>query len=340
MQNDPYKVLGVSPGASDEEIKKAFKALAKKYHPDLNPGNKAAEEKFKEINEAYRQLMNKGSSNQESGGQGFGGFGGFEDIFNFGNFSDIFKNFGFDFGFEERGEDLSAELTLDVSEVFSLKTKNIKIRRSVSCEHCSGTGAIDRQTCPTCGGTGRVRRTTRHFNSTFVSMEPCGTCHGKGFINVKKCDFCNGKGKINVEETVSIPISKNLVNGAYIVIEGKGNSGPAGYGNLNVFVRIVGDDKFLVNDGDIITKLHLDVRDIALGCYIEIEAPYGLEKINLKGGESGPLRMSGNGLMKKNGSRGDFIVYLVPEFPNLGKKEIKQLDELMGQRKEPYLSKN
>ncbi|MCL5017024.1 MAG: DnaJ domain-containing protein [Candidatus Parvarchaeota archaeon] len=338
MQNDPYKVLGVKPGASEEEIKKAFKALAKKYHPDLNPGNKAAEEKFKEINEAYRQLMNKGTSNQQSSQEGFGGFGGFEDIFNFGNFSDIFKNFGFDFGFEERGADLTAELTLTVEELFTLKNKEIKVMRSVQCAKCSGTGASEREVCKVCGGTGRVRRTSRHFNSTFVSMEECSACHGKGYITVKKCDACNGRGRINVEEIVRVPINSNLVSGSYIVLEGKGDAGPSGYGNLNVFIKVVGDDKFSVEDGDIVTKLHLDIRDMVAGCYLEIEAPYGLEKINLRKGETGPIILNGKGLMKKNGRRGSFIIHLIPDFPEIGKKELAELEKILGNRKEPYLS--
>ncbi len=337
MDKNPYKILGVNRGASEEEIKKAFKTLAKKYHPDLNHGDKQAEEKFKEINEAYRAINNKGQG--QSAGQGAEGFGfeDFGDIFNFGGFSDIFKNFGF----KSKGDDLRYDLTITLDELFSKSSRRINIMRRAKCGECEGTGAKERIKCEKCNGTGRVRKASRQFNSTFVTMGICEACRGRGFTVVKKCNVCNGSGFINKKEDLEIPIRSDIAEEDYVVLQGKGESVQDGDdGDLYVVLHIIGNDSFSIHGTDLLTKLHVDVRDIARGCDIDISAPWGKEKISITKNTGNQIILNNKGLSDKRRKRGKLVIDIVPELPkDISEHSLKEIDKLLGRKLNPYISK-
>ncbi len=332
MNRDPFEVLGLSRDASDDDIKKAFKTLAKKYHPDLNPGNKAAEEKFKELNEAYRTLLNKGQRVDDTGG-----FGGFEDrdIFGFGGFADIFK----DFVFRSKGEDLRFDLDLTVDELFSKDSKDVIIKNKLKCDTCNGTGAKEKHTCPTCKGTGKIRQASKNLGSTFIIMSDCNRCSGLGYITDKKCDSCKGYGYIYKQESIKVPIRKNISEGTYAVVPGKGESSIGGSnGDLYIVFHIKGDDKFAVEGLDLVSRLHVDARDVIKGKTLDLEVPEGKEKISLKKGET-KLIIKGKGLFDKRGKRGDIILNIVPEIPtDIKEEELKEIDRILGKHKEPFVS--
>jgi molecular chaperone DnaJ len=333
---DPYKVLGINRGASEEEIKKAFKTLAKKYHPDLNPGDKNAEEKFKEINEAYRTVTNKsGPSSQQNQSGGFD-FNGFEDMFNFGGFGDIFKNFGF----SSKGDDLRYDLDITLEEVFKPSIKKMKIRHRVVCGICSGTGAKERETCSKCHGTGKIRRTIHQFGSNVVFNTACGTCGGTGFITKKRCDKCNGTGFVVEEEELHIPLHKGIKEGDYTILNGKGEPSAGGSnGDLYVVFHIKKNDTYNIVGINLKTNLYLDLRDILNGIKLEIPVPWGSERITISAGESSPVILKGKGLYGSSGQRGDLIINIIPDLPkNLGVKELKDLEKIFGNKKEPRVS--
>ena len=335
--DDPYKVLGINPGASEEEIKKAFKTMAKKYHPDLNPGDKKAEEKFKEVNEAYRILMNKGSSSQQQySEQGGFNFNDFSDIFNFGGFEDIFRNFGF----SSKGEDLRYDLDITIEDVFKPTTKKISIRHRVVCPTCSGTGAKEKETCSKCHGSGKIRRNIRQFGSNVIFTTTCDRCGGSGFTIKKKCDMCNGSGYIIQNEDISVPIRKGLKEGDYTIISGKGEPSPNGEnGDLYVVFHIKKDDLYNISGVNLRTNLYLDLRDILNGIEMDLPVPWGTERIVVNAGESAPIILRGKGLYGKNGQRGDLIINIIPDLPkNLSTKELNELEKIFGNRKEPRIS--
>lgn len=332
MDKDPYRVLEINPGASESEIKKAFKSLAKKYHPDLNKGSKEAEEKFKEINEAYRTLMNKGNSQGMTSGEE-----DFSDVFNFdfGSFGDFFSNFGFD----TRSYDTKIDVNIGVSELFRGGEKEIQIKHSVQCQKCEGTGAKERKICSQCKGTGQIKRSSRQFSSTFVIMTQCNICGGKGYIPTKICETCGGSGVINQYETIRIPIQRTIFDGNYTILKGKGESGRHGKkGDLYVVYHIVGDDKFSVEGSDIKTILHISLLDAIPGNRIEVESPEGKEYIVL-GKDSSPIRIKGKGLFADSRNRGDFIIEPRISLPeNTDEKYLKEIRSIIGNGKEPYIS--
>ncbi len=337
--DDPYHVLGISPNASEDEIKKAFKAMAKKYHPDLNPGDKKAEEKFKEVNEAYRILMNKGgsSSQQESNAQGFN-FNDFSDIFNFRGFEDIFRNFGF----SSKGEDLRYDLDITLEDVFNPAVKTVKIKHRVVCPVCSGSGAKEKETCPKCHGTGKIRRNIRQFGSNVVFTTNCDKCGGSGFIVKKKCDNCNGTGFVIKEENISIPIKRGVKEGDYTILQGKGEPSVNGEnGDLYVVFHIRKSDTYSISGNNLKTRLYLDLRDLLNGIELDLPTPWGSERVIIDAGETGPLILKGKGLYGKNGQRGDLVVDLVIDLPKkIGTKELNEIEKALGERKEPHISAN
>lgn len=331
MDKNPYEVLGVGRNASQDEIKKAFKTLAKKYHPDLNQGDKTAEEKFKEINEAYRILANKGNS--ETGQEGFADFD--DSIFNFGGFSDIFRNFGFESG----GEDARYDLDITVDELFAEKSKKITLRRNIQCGSCGGTGARERHTCDKCKGSGKVRRASRQLGSVFVTITDCDSCRGAGYIIDKKCGTCNGTGVIYANETITVPITKTVSEGDYMVFEGRGERGRAGNGDLYIVFHIKNSDRFTVDGKNIVSRLHIDFRDVMEGKILEIECPGGKEKITVEKGQAGPIILKGKGLFDRRRNRGDMIFEIVVELPSdVKNEESKKLDSIFGKRMNPFVS--
>ena len=342
MEEDPYKILGIKPSASEEEIKKAYKALAKKYHPDLNAGNKEAEEKFKKINQAYRELTNRGGPSSQNAGPDYSNvhFEDFADFFNFGGFGgfeDIFRGFGFG---EEFGNNIRVDVNLTLDELVKGGSKKIEVTRNVLCRTCSGTGAVEKHTCPKCKGTGRVRSTTRGIASLFVTMVRCDVCSGKGYIIDKACPVCGGTGFVRKKEEISIPIPHGIADNDYIIVSDKGDQNRRGLsGDLQVVFHIIKDKYFKVEGRNLRTILHVDIRDLLEGRLIEIDTPAGKEEIDLRENRGKPVVIKGHGLFDKNGRRGDLIVDLAIEIPGkIGRKDLSELDKLLGNRVDPFIS--
>ena len=250
-KRDYYEVLGVQKNASADEIKKSYRKVAMQYHPDRNPGDKAAEEKFKEAAEAYEilgdadkkaQYDRYGHAGVSGNGRGFGGGGmNMEDIFS--QFGDIFGDdlFGNFFGGQRgrggqrshgiRGSNLRVKLKLTYEEIAKGVTKNIKVKKHIGCHTCHGTGAKDKgsiQTCGTCGGNGQVRRVQNTFLGQMQTVTTCPTCNGEGTTITAKCPACKGEGRLYGEETVSMDIPAGVQEGMQLNISGKGNAGERG----------------------------------------------------------------------------------------------------------------
>ena len=249
-KRDYYEILGVSKSSAADEIKKSYRKIALEFHPDRNPGNKEAEEKFKEAAEAYDVLSNPDKRAQYdrfghagSGGSGFGqgGPGGMrmEDIFQ--NFGDVFGNdmFGNMFGGGggggrrqgTRGANLRIKLKMDYTEIANGANKKIKVKKHITCQQCTGSGAKDKgsiQTCGTCGGSGQVRRVTNTFLGQMQTVTTCPTCSGEGSTITQKCGNCKGEGRVYGEETLSLDIPAGVQDGMQLSMHGRGNAGERG----------------------------------------------------------------------------------------------------------------
>ena len=296
-KRDYYEVLGVGKQATDDEIKKAYRKIAIKYHPDRNPGNKEAEEKFKEAAEAYSVLSDKqkrqqydqfgfDGPNMEGGFGGFGGAGGFsmDDIFSM--FGDVFGGRGGFSGFggfggggaqraQYRGSDLRLKVRLSLQEVATGVTKKFKVKKDVVCQHCHGSGAqagSSATTCPTCNGNGYTVKTVRSILGMMQTQSECPTCHGEGKVIKNKCPHCAGTGIVKGEEVVEINIPAGVAEGMVVNVPGKGNAAPHNgvNGNIQVFIEEEPNDTFIRDNQDIIYNLLLDFPTAALGGEVEI----------------------------------------------------------------------
>ncbi|MDO5446610.1 MAG: molecular chaperone DnaJ [Prevotellaceae bacterium] len=334
-KRDYYEVLGVGKDASADEIKKAYRKLAIKYHPDRNPGDKTAEEKFKEAAEAYSVLSDEkkkqmydqfgfeGLNGAAGGGGGFGGFSNVDDIFSmfgdifggrmgggFGGFSDFFSGGG---GGSRRkpvqkGSDLRMKVRLTYEEIQNGTTKKFKVRRDITCSHCHGTGGEGSnatEQCPTCHGTGYVTRTTQSPFGIMQSQSVCPQCQGEGTIIKNKCKECNGTGVIKGEEIVEVKIPAGVEQGMVVTVPGKGNAAHHNgiAGDLQVLIEEE-PDKELIRDGnDVIYNLILDFPTAALGGTAEVPV-IGGGKVRIKiapGTQSGKaLRLRGKGFPTVN----------------------------------------
>ena len=354
-KRDYYEVLGVAKNASADEIKHAYKKLAIKYHPDKNPGDKEAEEKFKEAAEAYEVLSDSkkraqydqfGHAMQGAGGAGgFGGFGGFEDIFS--QFGDIFGG-GFG-GFRSsrsggrqgppRGQDLQIKIALSYKEILSGATKKVRLKRYAPCTECAGKGGEGVKTCPTCHGTGTIRHVTRSFFQ-MVSETTCSDCGGTGEVISKPCAHCHGEGRILEEETISIKIPLGISEGQYLKLRGEGHCGPRGgaSGDLLVIIAEKTDDFYTREGDDLHCSIDIPVYKLALGGTQRIPTLDGSE-VSIKiaaGTQPGAIfRLKGQGLPQLNGgsnSRGNLFVEAKAFIPtDLSSKEkdlYKQLSEI------------
>ena len=291
-KRDYYEILGVERSGSDEDIKTAYRKLAMKYHPDKNQGNKEAEEKFKEVAEAYEVLRDQNKRNLydrfgHDGLKGGGMGGGFHDPFDvfrevFGSgFGSIFNDF---FGSGSgrggrrdvrRGRDLQIRLKLTYEEIAAGVSKQIKVKKLVACDTCSGSGLKSGQkpaTCPQCQGSGEMRQVSQSLFGRFVNITSCSRCGGSGTIITDPCQTCRGEGLIHGEETIEVSVPAGVADGNYMTLEGKGNKGPNNgpAGDLIVVMQEQSHPFFTRNGSDVIFELNLSFPEVALGTEVEI----------------------------------------------------------------------
>lgn len=353
-KRDYYEVLGVAKGASADEIKKAYRKLALKYHPDRNPGDKAAEEKFKEAAEAYGVLSDpeKKQRYDQFGHAGMGGAGGFggmggmsmEDIFS--QFGDIFSGFGFS-GFGggrsgrrpvAKGSDLRVTLKLSLEEIAAGVEKKIKVHKAVSCQDCHGTGAKNgtaMKTCETCHGQGQVVSRQQTILGVMQQVQVCPACHGSGKTITERCPKCSGQGVTYADEVISIHIPAGVEAGMQLSVSGKGNAAPQGgiNGDLLVLIEEQPHKEFQRDHQNLHYTLPISYMDAALGCSLEIPTLGGKARIKIEPGTpSGKLlRLRGQGFpsIQRGMPKGDLIVYLNVSVPKSLSKEEKALLEKM-----------
>ncbi|MDR2927113.1 MAG: molecular chaperone DnaJ [Cytophagaceae bacterium] len=355
-KKDYYEILEVAKTASAEEIKKAYRKKAILYHPDKNPGDKEAEEKFKEAAEAYEVLSNaeKRQRYDHYGHAGMGGSAGhagggmtMEDIFS--HFGDIFGGgFGGFSGFGgfgqsssarhvNKGSNLRVKVKLTLQEINTGVEKKIKVKKYVSCHHCNGTGAENGtalSACSTCKGSGHVTRIQNTILGQMQTTSACPTCQGEGKMITKKCPQCNGEGILRNEEVVSIKIPAGVEEGMQLSVSGKGNAARRGGVNGDLLILIEEEkDPELIRDGcDLIYLLTLSVPDAILGAPVEIPTVEGKVKVKIDPGtQPGKvLRLKGKGLPEINSYRkGDLLVKINIFIPkDLTKDETKQIEKL------------
>ena len=360
-KRDYYEVLEVSKSASVDEIKKAYRKLAIKYHPDRNPGDAEAEAKFKEAAEAYDVLHDPQKRQQYDqfgfdapgggfgGGNPFGGAGGFsmDDIFSM--FGDVFGGHsggfgGFGGGGQQapkyRGSDLRLKVRLSLQEVATGVTKKFKVRKDVTCEHCHGTGAeggSGTETCPNCHGSGVEIRTQQSMFGMIQTQTACHVCGGEGTIIKNKCTHCQGEGVVKGEEVVEINIPAGVAEGMVVNVPGKGNAGKHNgvTGNIQVYIEEEPNDTFVRDGQNVIYNLLLDFPTAVLGGQVEIPTIDGSNvKIKIEPGTQPgkTLRLRGKGLPAVQGygtGIGDLVVHISIYVPKeLTKSEKKAIEEL------------
>ena len=358
-KRDFYEILGVSKNATADEIKKAYRQKAIQFHPDKNPGNKEAEEKFKEAAEAYEILSSpeKRQRYDQFGHAGMGnngnaGFGGhdmsMDDIFSM--FGDIFGGGGFG-GFggfggggsrsrgprQHRGSDLRVKVSLNLNEVLNGVEKKIKVKKYVPCTYCNGTGAekgSSYSTCQTCRGTGHVTRIQNTLLGQMQTTATCPTCGGEGQMITNKCTHCQGEGVVRDEEVISIRIPAGVGEGMQLNVSGKGNAGRRGGINGDLFVVIQEEDhKELIRDGNnLVYDLFITFPEITLGTTREIPTVDSKVKVKIEAGTQPEkiLRLRGKGLPDVNGyGKGDLLVRVHVWIPKkLNSEEKKMLEKL------------
>jgi molecular chaperone DnaJ len=354
-KRDYYEVLGVERNASDGDLKKSYRQLALKFHPDRNPGNQEAEEKFKEASEAYEVLRdaNKRKIYDQYGhqgleGAGFSGFGGFEDIFS--SFGDIFEDF---FGFGggrrsrshvHRGADLRYDMQLTFMEAAFGVEKEIDVEKAETCGECQGTGAAPGtgvETCPQCGGSGQIGRS----QGFFTVRTTCGHCRGQGQVIANPCHTCRGQGKVMARKKVSVKIPAGVDNGSRLRLTGEGEGGAFGGppGDLYVFVHAQNHEFFKRDDIHVVCQIPISFIQAALGDNITIPTLKGETELGIpKGTQPGDVfRLRGEGIPSlRNGHRGDQIVQVNVKTPtNLNKKQVALLKEFASLEAGKFTSK-
>lgn len=363
-KRDYYEVLGVDNNSSEDEIKRAYRKQAIKFHPDKNPDDKDAEMKFKEVGEAYAILADEQKRAQydrfghaASGAGGFGGgFQGAEvDPFEiFRSFMNGFGGGGFsDFGFggtgarsrSTRGREMQLSLKLTLEEIAAGANKKIKIKKLVHCDVCSGSGSkpgSSPKTCPVCRGTGEIRRSA--MGGFFTQVAPCDSCRGSGKIISDPCPSCRGDGRNRGETTVSVNIPAGVTNGNYILLRGQGNAGPNSGpdGDIKVFIEEI-DHEFFERDGDdLLYRLQISFPQAALGDSVLVPTLNGKAKLTIPSGtEAGKIfRMKGKGIKHLNGyGTGDQLVivqiYTPKKLSTREQELLKELSECEGIKPQP-----
>jgi molecular chaperone DnaJ len=369
-KRDFYEILGVSKTASADEIKKAYRKVAMQYHPDRNPGNKEAEEKFKEAAEAYEILSDTDKKSQYDryghagvSGNGRGGYGGGHNM----NMDDIFSQFGDIFGDDVfgsffggggqrrgggggrargvRGSNLRVRIKLNYEEIAKGASKTIKVKKYVSCTTCSGTGAKDKssmQTCGTCGGSGQVRRVQNTFLGQMQTVTTCPTCNGEGSTIAHKCTACKGEGRVYGEENITIDIPAGVQEGMQLNVSGKGNMGERGGAPGDLIVLIEEEaHAHLHRDGlNVAYDLHISFPDAVFGIQAEVPTIDGRAKIKIPPGtQSGKVfRLKGKGFPAvQSYEKGDQLIYVNVWTPqHLNSEEKAMLEKLQqGQNFQP-----
>lgn len=362
-EKDYYKILGVDKSASAEDIKKAYKKVALKYHPDRNPGDKVAEEKFKEAAEAYDVLRDPdkrarydqfGAAGVEGMNGGAGGGFNAQDVNDiFSHFSDIFGDMGFGFGGfqggtrqerrqsrpQYRGGDLRMKVKLSLEEIAKGVTKKFKVHKDVTCPDCHGTGCevgSHTETCSVCHGSGYVMRTQRSMFGMVQTQEPCPSCHGSGVVIPKPCHNCHGTGVVSGEEIVEIKIPAGVAEGMVVNVPGKGNAAQLGGtpGDIQVLIEEEPHPDFIRDDNDLIYNLLLTLPQAILGGPVEIPTIDGRARINIAPGTQPgtALRLRGKGLPSVPGygnGTGDIVVNISVYIPeNLSTDERKAVEAM------------
>ncbi len=355
VKRDYYEVLGVSRDASDEEIKRAFRRAAQRHHPDVDTSD-GAEQRFKELNEAYRVLGDRqrrsaydmfghagvDSASAAGGFEGFGGAG-------FGPFGDIFDAFfgGAAAGSRQRrrvvaGADLRYDLTIEFGEAVSGVTREISFPTLVTCDVCSGAGGepgTEPERCPECNGTGERRRVSQTILGQMVNITACPRCHGEGQVVSAPCHNCGGDGRVRQERTLEVRVPAGIDSGQRIAIEGQGEAGPRDGPSGDLYVQVtVRDHPELMRQGtELFYELPITFAQAALGAKVEVPTVEGRETVEIAPGtQSGTeIRLRGEGVPRLRGSgRGDLhVIATVVVPPKLTKKErdlLKQLDEVSG----------
>lgn len=332
-KRDYYEVLSVGKSATKDELKKAYRKVALKYHPDRNPDNKEAEAKFKEAAEAYEilsddqkrarydQFGHAGVNNQAGGGHYGGGFSSMEDIFS--QFSDIFGG-----GFSsrggrqqsrgQRGSNLRIKVSLTLEEINEGATKKIKVKKYVGCKTCGGSGAKDKnavKTCHTCNGSGYVRRVQQTFLGQMQTTAACPTCNGAGEIITSKCGSCKGEGRVYGEEMINLEIPAGVSEGMQLSMNGKGNAGVngGGPGDLLINIKEKEHEHFTRDGSNILYELDVNFADAALGTSVEVPTLTGKVKITLpQGTPAGKIfRLRGKGLPSiQSYGKGDQLIHI------------------------------
>ncbi len=345
-KRDYYEVLGVPRGAGEDDLKKAYRRLAIQFHPDRNPGNKQAEEHFKELNEAYQVLSDPErraqydryghAAFQGAQGGGFSGFDftqGFEEVF-----SDIFGDFfgtgrGRSRSRTRRGDDLRYDLEIEFEEAARGAEKVVKFQRLANCDACDGSrargGAGGVQTCPNCRGTGQVRTQQGFFSISTT----CGQCRGEGSIIADPCPKCQGQGRIRKPQSISVKIPAGVDNGSRLKLRGEGEAGFAGgpQGDLYVIIHVREHPMFARQDNDVVIEVPVSFPQAALGAEIEVPTLEGKVKLKIPSAtQSGKVfRLKGKGIVDLHGyGRGDQLVKILIETPRrLSARQRELLEE-------------
>lgn len=353
---DYYQVLGIEKGATKDEIKKSFRKLAAKYHPDKKTGDEA---KYKEITEAYAVLGDEkkrveydnygqafGGAGGASGfnwadfaGQGGQGFGGFSQGFEF-DINDIFENFGFGGSAGggrtvNRGRDVSIEINLSFKDAVFGMTKKVLITKNNLCKQCEGSGAkkgTEMITCTTCGGNGKVRETRQSFLGSFSTVRECSVCHGKGKVPKERCPNCAGSGVKRSEEEIEIKIPAGVQDGEVLRMVGKGEAMPEGQaGDLYIKLLVENHKEIRREKQDLVRDLSIKLTKALLGGEYKVETLDGVVEMKVPAGvaHGETLRIKNKGVPNEGGSRGDFLVKINIILPKtLSKKALKLVEEL------------